>query len=374
MSNVPHWRNLKHFLNVTTEEYTDGQTFLDILKYCKKVMAEYGKDFGFYNQHACAHAIEDVMDKGFPTGYSTCPGEGFHQEVKEVFDQTNFKNTDPQGAQLARIDENKEALALIRMAIDESDALRSTEEEGEEIESFTRDGSDLHWSLGSPLKCKTVVGDPTTTHPLFHLAISLSDFTDFLHFKLVTIPSLLCYGHKTAEVLQHNLKENRFVVKLRAFLNDFVLNVPFQVHEVINIQRHRCIRLRYQSCENRTEKTDIMQCNPKFHNNHCYDHVLVNHNPTKLTVAHLAELLRCKLPDGSTHDIAVVHMLKPSKWMPKTKWAGFRVYNESKTLDFVMMEYLIRGAHMIPVFDANKSDSTFLNNLIDGDMFIRAGN
>ncbi|KAJ7715913.1 hypothetical protein DFH07DRAFT_785531 [Mycena maculata] len=32
MRNVPRWKNLKHFPNVTTEEYTDGQAFLDILK------------------------------------------------------------------------------------------------------------------------------------------------------------------------------------------------------------------------------------------------------------------------------------------------------------------------------------------------------
>jgi hypothetical protein len=32
MNSVPRWRNLKHFPNVTTVEYTDGQAFLDILK------------------------------------------------------------------------------------------------------------------------------------------------------------------------------------------------------------------------------------------------------------------------------------------------------------------------------------------------------
>jgi hypothetical protein len=32
MRNVPRWANLKHFKNVTTVEYTDGQAFLNILK------------------------------------------------------------------------------------------------------------------------------------------------------------------------------------------------------------------------------------------------------------------------------------------------------------------------------------------------------
>ncbi|KAJ7892470.1 hypothetical protein B0H14DRAFT_2560177 [Mycena olivaceomarginata] len=65
-------------------------------KYCKLVKDQYGKDFRYYKQHACAHVIPDIEDKGPPAGYSTRPGEGFHQEVKEAFNQTNFKNTDPQ--------------------------------------------------------------------------------------------------------------------------------------------------------------------------------------------------------------------------------------------------------------------------------------
>lgn len=32
MRNMPRWRNLKHFSNVTTVDYTDGQAYLDILK------------------------------------------------------------------------------------------------------------------------------------------------------------------------------------------------------------------------------------------------------------------------------------------------------------------------------------------------------
>lgn len=90
-------------------------------------------------------------------------------------------------------------------------------------------------------------------------------------------------------------------------------------------------------------------------------------------MAHLVELLRWHLPDGLIHDNAVVRMVKPSKWLPKTKWAGIRVYDK-KSLDFVMVKYLIRGARMIPVFDVNKPSMTYLNDLIDCDMCLRAGN
>ncbi|KAJ7929009.1 hypothetical protein B0H13DRAFT_2248102 [Mycena leptocephala] len=142
----------------------------------------------------------------------------------------------------------------------------------------------------------------------------------------------------------------------------------------VSIKPHRCIQLKYQSCVNWTEETDILRCNPNFHGNPRYDHALVNDKPEDLTVAHLVELLRCQLPDESVHDIAVVRMLKKSNWTPKTKWAGCWVYDEKKSLDLVLVKYLIRGAHMIPVSDANKPSLTYFNDLIDGDMFVRAGN
>ncbi|KIJ63480.1 hypothetical protein HYDPIDRAFT_92193, partial [Hydnomerulius pinastri MD-312] len=47
--------------------------------------------------------------------HSTRPGEGFHQEVQEAYKPTNCKNTDPQ---IARVDENQEAVAHLRMLMD----------------------------------------------------------------------------------------------------------------------------------------------------------------------------------------------------------------------------------------------------------------
>ncbi|KAJ6512353.1 hypothetical protein DFH09DRAFT_941466, partial [Mycena vulgaris] len=126
--------------------------------------------------------------------------------------------------------------------------------------------------------------------------------------------------------------------------------------------------------EDWTQQTDILRCNPNFHNKPWYDHVLVNHDVENLTVAHLVELLRCKVPDKSSHDIAVVNMLKRSKWVPKTKWANYRLYEERSSLQFVLFKYLVRGAHTVPAFDSNKSSLTYRNDLIDGDMFLLAGN
>lgn len=117
-----------------------------------------------------------------------------------------------------------------------------------------------------------------------------------------------------------------------------------------------------------------MRCNPKFHDAPRYDFVLINDDSGNLTVAQLRSLFTCKLANGSAYDIALVRMLKPNAWRPKTMWEGCRVYQEQKGTQFVMLEYLLRGAFMVPAFDSNKPSLLYLNDLVDADMFLRAGN
>ncbi|KAJ7875076.1 hypothetical protein B0H13DRAFT_1894337 [Mycena leptocephala] len=307
MRDVPRWRNLKHFPNVTTDEYTDGQTFLDILKFiafatissnvsqlvwnasprikfpsgcatmkqCMRARSEnlgvarWSKmsqiqrerigeeekrrrmekeeeesnrensavngelyphsvsvvdqtpsppcDFVFYKQHACTHVNDDIRNKGVPAGYSTHPGEGnlFSLHTRILMLTHNL-------VQLARIDENKEAFAHIRMAIEDYDAAVNSLD-GEECEDFVREESELHWSFGSPLTLTTV------------------------------------------ETLQQQMKDTSFCADLRRLLNEFMVDLALQAHDVIKIKCHRCVRLRYQSCVNWMEETDILRCNPEFH-------------------------------------------------------------------------------------------------------------
>ena len=91
------------------------------------------------------------------------------------------------------------------------------------------------------------------------------------------------------------------------------------------------------------------------------------------TCAVLQALFRCTLPSGEKHDIAVLRFFRSSTWKPKTRIDGCTVLKEAKDLHFVMVKYMIRGAHIIPIFDT-KTDNFFLNDLIDSDMFLRAGN
>jgi hypothetical protein len=91
-------------------------------------------------------------------------------------------------------------------------------------------------------------------------------------------------------------------------------------------------------------------------------------------LAHLYGLYHCRLFSNESCDLALVRMLHPSKWKPRTIWDGCRIYDEMKEPQFIMPQYLVRGAHMISVFEANTVGRVYLNDLIDNDMFLRAGN
>jgi hypothetical protein len=54
------------------------------------------KDFKFYKQHVTSHIIQDIEQKGTMNNFNTCPGEGFLQEVKEAYNQTNRKDAEVQ--------------------------------------------------------------------------------------------------------------------------------------------------------------------------------------------------------------------------------------------------------------------------------------
>ena len=142
----------------------------------------------------------------------------------------------------------------------------------------------------------------------------------------------------------------------------------------IQVQTFKCLHLRYQSLENWTTARDILRCNPKFHGEERYDCTLINMNSGResFTCARLQVLFRCILSSGEEHDIAIVRTFKYSSWRPNTPIEGCYIL-EAQEPQFVMLKYMIRGAHIIPIF-STRAGRFVLNDLIDGDMFLRAGN
>lgn len=99
---------------------------------------------------------------------------------------------------MTRIDENKEAFARIRMAVNEHDAtcLRELEDD-EDPTDLDKETNNHHWSLGSPL-------------PLI-----------------------------TAEAAEREMRggplSKNFCASLRAFLRDFAVQRPIPQDELINV-------------------------------------------------------------------------------------------------------------------------------------------
>ncbi|KAJ7217054.1 hypothetical protein GGX14DRAFT_358335 [Mycena pura] len=403
MGDVPRWPGLKHFENVTTKEMNNGQEFFDIEKsllpcvvqllpkkspwvhiiraharyrmmlglHCisdqqiarkEKYQAEYEKwskqiakryseyQFNFPKQHDPYHSSDDVRDKGAPSVYCTRVNEGHHQENRDSATRGNHRDNDKQ---VSEIDATKEAMARIRMIVDAYDKELSEELDGvaghagvtsaavrEAIEDLS--ASDDHWRYGG----------------LGRLEDSRSAF-------------------RNVPWLPVDLRRD-FDRKLRAFLRDTFNDETFRAdgEEPLLIRRSSCIYIHYTSAEDYTDKIDLLRCNPHFqtHGDARFDCINVNIKDDALDFARMLCLFRCRFPSKREEDIALVRLFRPSTWKPNTVWENCRVLEDGKTV-FMLPKYFIRGAHLINAFGSRKPDATFyLNDVVDSDWFLRAGN
>ena len=120
--------------------------------------------------------------------------------------------------------------------------------------------------------------------------------------------------------------------------------------------------------------TDLLRCNPSFHNRARHDVVLINTtNESELTLARLFSLIECSF-DNKTCRTALVSVLKKSRWQPDTPWDRCIIREQTDQYRLVDPGIFIRGAHLIPIEVSGKGIFYCLNDLIDADWFLRAGN
>ncbi|KAJ6474374.1 hypothetical protein C8R45DRAFT_1063502 [Mycena sanguinolenta] len=388
MRKVPRWPGLKHFDTVTTKDINDAQSYLDIEKcllpcivqllpknspflhairahinfqmlmglHCfsedqikrkEKYQTEYGEcvqklsgtypqySFDFPKQHDVYHTSADMRAKGAPSNYCSRVNEGFHQENPEV-------------------DATKEAMARIRMAVNEAD--KQSQNHLESVASHVNipvseaaaaeggdtqnDDTERHWQLGSPE--------------------SLTD-SRFAMRKAGWIDSTAAKD---------------FDAHLRRFLHDAFPDVELGAESKILIRPYKCMYIHYTSLEGWTDQRDLLRCNPEFQANHDqrFDCVAVNMDHNPLTCARMLYLFRCYLAPAWEEDVVLVRLFKKSRWQPKTLWKNCRVLEDGRTM-FILAKYLIRGVHLVNAFGCAKESTTYyLNDLVDNDWFLRAGN
>ncbi|KAJ7264829.1 hypothetical protein C8J57DRAFT_1436238 [Mycena rebaudengoi] len=323
MREFARWPDLKHFNQVTTVHFTDGESFSHILK---RVSEEYGKDFDFFKQHACSHVVKDIHDKGTTNHGSTRPGEGFQQEAAEAYQQTNCKEVAPQ---MDRIDERQESIARIRMLVDDYDKehRREAEEEVDIKETKGAVNPSAAWKFGAPERrtnSRAFEQDSgSTLQPFPNFDLALRDFIAE-HF-----PEDLVQPYKLAYVL-------------------------------------------YQSVEDWRRRRDIIRCSPSFHSRPRYDCLLYSSDRPGMAFARARAFLRCNMATGRQIDLVLVNMFSRSKWKPNTLWDGCQVHEEGKEYEILLMDYVVRGALLTPARDSGKPDLHFLVDTVDADMFLRA--
>ncbi|KAJ7895434.1 hypothetical protein B0H13DRAFT_2523871 [Mycena leptocephala] len=339
------WLGLKHFSQVTTIHFTDGQSFYDIVKilprndalvhcirayehlrimtgmhcmpisrmqrlqifikdyeyWSSRMSDRYDKNFDLFKQHATSHILEDIRRKGTMNHGSTRPGEGFKQEAAEAYKQTNFKMLPLSG--MNRIDETQEAIARIRMAIDKYDKQREGNEQEEEAE-----------------------------------------LDEIKEFDLI----------------------------LRDFSAEQFPDDRVSYEQQVQIRPFKCLHITYQSLEDWRGLRDILRCNPSFHGNARFDSVLFNSDSPGMSFARIFALLCCTLESKRQFDVALVRAFPQRKWKPWTEWAGCQVHKEVKSYSLLLTDYVIRGALLTPVNEGGKENICFLVDTVDADMFLRA--
>lgn len=137
------------------------------------------------------------------------------------------------------------------------------------------------------------------------------------------------------------------------------------------VQRYKCVFLRYQSKVDWTELKDILRCNPDFHGKSRFDCVVIHDDAPRITCARLRSLIRCWLPSGKALDLAVIHGFTGSKWKPRTVWKGCRILDEDNGSSIVRMDYLLRGALLCPVSEQDGEKAHYFIDTVDPDMFLQ---
>ncbi|KAJ7817727.1 hypothetical protein B0H13DRAFT_1662465 [Mycena leptocephala] len=375
MDKFPRWRDLKHLSSPTTIDYSDGQTFLDILKCALPCLVQilppnscliklvrvmqkvrimlglevtiasrmellrkwinlyekvceacqHDKSLNFLKQHFLSHAIKNFRGKGTSRNMNTRVGEGFQQEVAAQYKKTNGKNAEHQ---ISVMDENEETMARIQMEVDKW--LKSQEED--EQDPVLVSSNAAHWQLGS--------ADPRITTVRME-AVHRSD------------PSFRDFNLKLREYLAYH-HPSHFV----------------RPDQDIQIESCKVLYVDYQSKVDWKLGRDILRCNPCFHTRPRYDSIIYEGQDDDLAMGQLRLVFRCHLPQKITFDLAMIQPYRKSSWAARTRTnCPIREWSPGSTI-FIALEHVTRGALLCPISGASR-EVFYVVDCIDEDMFLR---
>ncbi|KAJ6627809.1 hypothetical protein B0H10DRAFT_2429041 [Mycena sp. CBHHK59/15] len=364
MDKFPRWRDLKHISSPTTIDYSDGQTFLDILKcalpclvqilpakscliklvrvmqrvrimlglevtttsrmellrkwiteYEKDVSEEYDKSLDFLKQHFLSHAIQNFRGKGTSRNMNTRVGEGFQQEVAAQYKKTNGKNAEHQ---ISMMDENEETVACMQMAVDNWFKCRE-EDEKDQVLGPSNIESPGHWQLGS-------ADSRITTVRMEAANCSNPAFCDF------------------------NLKLREYLA--RHHPSRFV-----HPDQDIQIEPCKVLYVDYQSKVNWKLARISSAATPASTR-------ALNMTPSSTKARMTTWRWKVSL------DLAMIQPYRKSSWVARMPTdCPIREWNSRSTI-FIALEHVTRGVLLCPIFGASR-EVFYVVDCIDEDMFLR---
>lgn len=314
--------------------------------------------------------IQDIREKGTTDNFTTRTGEGFQQETAQAYEQTNMKNAEHQvspclllwGAEIhiikmSVIDEKQEAIACIRMAIDNNNLAESHLDalDDEELSDIDQDVDSQHWQFGSREGKKS------------NLRVMSAELQgEHEEYRRLE--------ERVRDFVAHHLPEEAMRYEDDIYVSHCSIDQIYQeqfIYYISQAQRYKCLSLKYQSKVDWTEMKDILRCNPDFHGHPRFDCVVVHDDAPGLTCARLKGLIRCWLPSGRVLDLALICGFTRSRWKPRTLWKGYRVLDEDGDPSIIMVDYLLRGGLVCPVSEQDGEKAHYFIDTVDPDMFLR---
>ena len=176
------------------------------------------------------------------------------------------------------IDEKQEAIACIRMAVNNDNlAQLNSDALGDDIDLEVDSGPESqHWQLGSPEGKKS---------NLCVMSAELgSKQEEFRHLNERVRDFIAC--HMPEEAMQYE-KDIYVSLSINFTREHFFHSVLY----VAQVQRYKCVTLKYQSKVDWTEARDILRCNSDFHGQPRFDCVVIHDDAPGITCARPHSLL-----------------------------------------------------------------------------------
>ncbi|KAJ6493758.1 hypothetical protein DFH09DRAFT_1337978 [Mycena vulgaris] len=405
MREFSRWPGLKHFNQVTTIHFTDGQTFYDILKSVLPCIVQI-----FPRNSVLVHCIRAYQRLRMMTGMHCMPSrrlERLQKLIKDyeywcsvslilhIVDTHHLNFVKRVAAQYGKSFDFFKQHATSHIVKDIRDKGTTNHGSTRPGEGFQQEAAEAYNRTNFKDVASQMNRVDETQEAIARIRMAIdkydkqqeederADEDDFDAAPKISVRTSASWRFGAPQRLTNSKAFEQFLVSaghpvkhFDLMLRDFVAEnfpgdrVSFEQH--IQIQPFKSAHITYQSLEDWRGLRDIVRCNPRFHGHPRYDSILLNSDAPGMVFARISALLRCTLESTRQFDVALVQEFRQSKWKPNTNWAGCQVYEETKQYSLLLVDYVIRGALLTPATDSGRENLHFFVDTVDPDMFLRA--